>query len=75
MLRFTLPRPGTATLSVHDATGRLIRVLANETFESGEQRVAWDGLDEGGLPVAAGSYYSKLSADGVEVTSKLVLVR
>lgn len=49
--------PGTVlNLSVHDATGRLVRHLARNETLGAEALYRWDGTDENGRPVRAGSY-------------------
>ncbi len=45
------------TLSVVDATGRLMRELPCGTLSPGEHRVVWDGRDRCGRPVSAGPYW------------------
>lgn len=75
VLRFVLPRAAEGRISLFDASGRLVRILASGGFAPGVHKVAWDGRDAGGTPVSAGSYYCLLSVDGSKLTRKLTVVR
>lgn len=74
-VRFTLPAPGFAKLSVFDVTGRAIRKLAAERMTAGLHVLAWDGRDAAGRQVAPGSYFIHLSAPGGTRTLALQRVR
>jgi len=56
---------GTVSLGIYDASGRLVRVLADEwtfsRFRVGLDGLAttWDGLDDAGQPVPAGNYAAR----------------
>ena len=71
---------GTAAASVRleifDALGQNIRVLVNESqLHPGSYRAVWDARDDGGLVVATGMYFARLSTEGIQATRRLVLVR
>ena len=56
-LTYTLEKPGKVSLLVTDGSGRVVRELLHAApREAGRQREAWDGLDERGQPVPAGTY-------------------
>jgi hypothetical protein len=56
---------GTVSLGIYDASGRLVRVLADEwtfnRFRVGLDGLSttWDGLDQAGQPVPAGTYAAR----------------
>jgi hypothetical protein len=65
-VRFVPPgSSGTVSLGIYDASGRLVRVLADEwtfnRFRIGLNGLstAWDGLDNQGRPVPAGTYAAR----------------
>lgn len=68
-LNFQLERPGTASVSLLDETGRLVRrVVQDKAFGAGPQQVP--------LPLAglrAGLYFVRLETEGVGRTEKLVV--
>ncbi|MBN2172471.1 MAG: T9SS type A sorting domain-containing protein [Candidatus Krumholzibacteriota bacterium] len=74
-LRFRLPEAGPARLTIHDAAGRLVRVLADGPLAAGEHARTWDGRDASGRPLASGLYLARLRAPGVEQGRKLVLLK
>lgn len=57
------------TVTITDDTGRVVRRLEVGALEAGENQVAWDGLDEDGNPVDAGTYTAAVDArDGEDAT-------
>ena len=75
-IAFDLAEGRTVTLSIHDASGRLIRTLLNgETRASGRQLVEWNGCDESGRSAAAGVYFYRLDAGDFIESRKMVLLK
>lgn len=74
-LAFALPAAGTARLTVHDVAGRTVRTLWDGAAPSGRTEARWDGRDGTGVPVAAGTYFVRLEAEGTLRTEKIVRVR
>ncbi|MSR82169.1 MAG: hypothetical protein EXS58_04495 [Candidatus Latescibacteria bacterium] len=65
---FTLQGPKELVLEVYDLGGRRVRRVARGVSPAaGQQRVVWDGLDEGGRRVAPGLYVCRV---GVEVDAQ-----
>jgi glucose/arabinose dehydrogenase len=62
------------TLSVFDASGRLINTLLDESLPAGERTVKWRGLDASGRRVGSGVYLYRLEIDGVASSRKMVLL-
>jgi len=63
-INYTLPSSVSATLSIYDATGSLIR---NFSVEAGSNTLTWDG--------DAGIYFVRLQTPEATSTQKLVLVK
>jgi hypothetical protein len=62
-------------LSIHDASGRCLRVL-HDGPPAAERRVAlWDGRDERGIPVAAGVYFTRIEAGPAVESGRLEILR
>ncbi len=56
-IHFTVKTPGTASLGVYDAQGRLVRtLLSGKKMAVGPQTAAWDGKDDLGKPLPPGAY-------------------
>lgn len=74
-LKFTLPARLAAELSVYDAGGRRVAVLAEGVFAAGGHVVTWPGTDDRGGLLSPGVYWARLTA-GEDVTARrIVLVR
>jgi FlgD Ig-like domain len=72
---FSLPRAGDARVSVHDAAGRLVRVLSDGAHEAGAHRAEWNGRNGVGKPVGSGVYFVRLSAEGGILNRKAAFTR
>ena len=74
-LHYTLAVAGNVALSVHDLTGRQVRVLVNSQQKPGRYSVTWDGCDHLGRSLANGVYFCRFAAGDYHATEKLVLQR
>ncbi len=74
-IRFAMPRAENGQLTVHDATGRMVRMLAQGRFEPGENQITWNGQDNGGSPVPAGTYYFRLGIGDKVSTQRVTMIR
>jgi photosystem II stability/assembly factor-like uncharacterized protein len=69
-LRFELAREARVRLSVHDAAGRELALLLDESRGAGEHALQWRPVD-----LASGVYFARFSSEGFTDTRKLVLIR
>jgi phosphatidylserine/phosphatidylglycerophosphate/cardiolipin synthase-like enzyme len=68
---YNIPRKSNVMLKVYDITGREVQTLVNESQTAGTYKV-----DFKGVYLASGVYFYTLSADGVKIdTKKMVLVK
>jgi pimeloyl-ACP methyl ester carboxylesterase len=74
-IRFRLPHPGPASLSVFDLSGRRVALLARDRFEAGDHVLDWDGRTAEGLRAAAGTYFLRLAGTGFEASAKITKSR
>jgi len=63
------------SLTIYDASGRLLRSLVEAPLPAGRHRVVWDGRDEWGRNVASGVYFARICAGGRALNRKMVVVR
>ncbi len=73
--RCDLSRAGRARLVVYDLAGHQVRELLDGDMPAGPREVAWDGRDDAGRALAAGSYLARLEGDGGVAVTRAVLVR
>jgi hypothetical protein len=75
-IEFYLANDTKVDLTIYDAAGRTVRRLVHDRHMlSGTHEIRWNGVKDGGGRVASGVYFYRLRADGVELSSKLVLLR
>ncbi len=76
-ITFDLPSHtrGTATLRVYNTLGQLVRTLVQRQLAAGKHEAWWDGKDETGRSVAAGTYLYVLQAGDWVGKKKLVVMR
>jgi hypothetical protein len=74
-LFFDLSETRTTRLVIHDAAGREVRVLHHGVLGAGSHRFAWDGRDDSGRTVAAGTYFATLDAGESRQMRKLTLIK
>jgi len=72
---FRLGSAGDVELAVYDLAGRRLRELLHGPRVAGEHRVAWDGRDDAGRALPAGTYVYRLTGAGRTATGKMVLVK
>ncbi|MFN0152211.1 MAG: FlgD immunoglobulin-like domain containing protein [bacterium] len=64
------------SLAIYDTSGRLVKSVAHGAMPPGVHDAAWDGRDASGRPVAAGTYFMRLSWGGVSrATERVTVVR
>lgn len=74
-LRYAIPRGSSgASLTIHDARGRVVRNLLAAQRPAGSYSATWDRTDNGGRRVAAGIYVARLRVQGQVTTRKIVLL-
>ena len=72
MLQFRLERDGKTALAIYDAQGRRIRSLDEQVRSAGWNAVEWDGKDDRGRAVRAGTYFARLEAAEGRKTEKVI---
>jgi predicted outer membrane repeat protein len=74
-ISFLIPEKAHVNLSIYDVEGILIKTLFNEVLEEGYNHTVWNATDSHGNAVASGVYFYRLSAGGVALTKKMLLIR
>jgi|GEM_PF-1847304 len=72
---FEVGQPTHVVLEVYDITGRLVRTLVRGRIESNACVVRWDGRDEGGRKVGAGTYLCRLEVGSRIFSRKMILIQ
>ena len=74
-IAFTLGEAGPVALQVLDLRGRVVKTVVRSELAAGEHDVVWDGTDDSGRHVAAGTYLARLQTRTQSATSKMVLAK
>jgi len=75
IIRFRIARMEFVKLSVHDLTGKLIKVLVSGTLSATSHQVAWDGTDGSGQALPSGFYVYRIVAGSFVESKKLTLIK
>ena len=74
-INYQTGRRGQVILEIYNILGRKIRTLVNEIQDPGRYSVTWNGLDDSSHAVAAGVYFSRITAAGFKDSKKLVMLQ
>ncbi|MCA9728092.1 MAG: right-handed parallel beta-helix repeat-containing protein [Candidatus Eisenbacteria bacterium] len=67
--------PRDLRLAIFDASGRQVRQLHQEAGAVGTRSTTWDGRDQTGSLLPAGTYFARLQVGRLERTARLTLLR
>lgn len=73
-ISFELTSPGSVSLEIYDAAGRLVRTLIDGARDAGVQSATWDGQSAAGGRARAGVYHVRLRSGDVTSVRPLILV-
>jgi hypothetical protein len=74
-IEFDIPESTFLTVSVYNRIGQKVKMLERGYFRSGFYQSHWDGCDETGLPVGAGTYFCRLQVGSESRIAIMTLVR
>jgi len=74
VISFETPYPANIHIDIRNVCGKKVKTLLNGYQSGGSDRVAWDAADDAGKGVPAGVYIYSLSAGGVRISRKMLLM-
>ncbi len=74
-VRFFVGRSGPVKLAIFDIRGRMVRSLIDNSMNMGQHEIAFDGLDEYGVPLPSGVYFYRLEAEGFRESKRMQVLR
>jgi hypothetical protein len=74
-INYSLPEPTAVTLNIYDIQGRLVKILVENTWRSGDNSVRWDGCDENRKRLPGGVYLLRFATHSSSITRKVVKLR
>ena len=60
LVSFTVEKPEIVRIKIYTILGKLVRSVADQQFDAGDNTVFWDGLDEQGRKPSTGNYIMKI---------------
>jgi cytoskeletal protein CcmA (bactofilin family) len=74
-IKYALPEAGLVRLQIYDMLGREVRMLVHARHGAGRYVVQWDGRNEAGESVAAGTYLYRLALQPESGEAEVILVK
>jgi len=74
-IRFSLPQPAQAEVSIYNIRGQRVRTLARTAYTTGEHTLYWDGADDHGQPCAGGVYCFRVQTGSRSLAGKMLLLK
>jgi gluconolactonase len=74
-ISYALPASAHIRLTIYDQLGRHVKTLVDAQQAAGHFQTTWNGLDEKGVPVAAGMYFCQMKTQNFKKVIKLALVK
>lgn len=74
-IRYVLPRAASVRVTILDARGRTVQVLAEGQQPAGPHESRWNGLSADGTPSPTGVYIAHVEAGGASGSRHLILVQ
>jgi hypothetical protein len=75
-IAFTVAEEAEVKISVYNALGQLMQVVAEGVYSKGQHLEVWNGKDQHGRTAASGIYFYKMETDtGFEMIKKMALIK
>jgi hypothetical protein len=74
-IKYSVKEGAHVSLKIYNVAGQLVMTLVNEEKNPGMYTVQWNGVNNGGIPVASGVYFYSMVAGDFSQTRKLILLK
>ena len=74
VISYQLPEQGLVSLTICNVLGDIVKTLVNAPEVAGAHSVLWDGRDENGVFVPAGTYFLSLTSGEYHATEKMTVI-
>jgi len=74
-ISFELAQKGRTRVEIYNVKGQLIRTLLDDVLDIGSHSLVWNGRNELNSHVSSGVYLYRVSVDGSEHLSKMIMIK
>lgn len=71
---YTLSNKAKVTIKIYSTSGRIVREIFEGLKQVGNHELFWDGYDDDGKKLPAGTYFYSIDANGFTIANKTVLI-
>lgn len=76
VIPYRLTKPANVVIEIYNLRGEKVRTLVDERQNKGEQRAVWDGKDDAGNEICAGTFFYRLLVEGEKAEAgKITLIK
>jgi hypothetical protein len=75
MIQFALPKADRVRIEIFDIRGALVKTLVDDKFSAGYHAAVWNGLNDAGYSVSAGTYLYRMVSSNGTITKKMVYMK
>ncbi len=73
-IKFSIPKSAFISIEIYNVMGQRIKSLVNAKLNSGMHQINWDGTNDQGLKVSAGTYLLMMKSEDFIQTRKMMMV-
>jgi len=74
-IEFNNPVQGQVSVNIYNLKGQLVKSLLQDNLSQGVHKVIWQGKDSNDQQVASGVYFYRMTANGYNMTKKMLLMK
>lgn len=74
-ISFTLEEPTLTEVVIYNIFGEKVKTINQSYHDAGQYRYQWNGDNETGSPVSAGTYFSVIKTDQQRVSQKIIFLK
>ncbi len=74
-IKIEINKSGNGSIKVFNINGEIVKALFDGSFSKGTHEFEWDGTNNLGQPLSAGTYIYRFNMDGLSQSQKMVLLK